>query len=120
MLRHRHEHQPCARLMVPPSLLAQADEVIEWADLGTSLGRAWWCRRVYADLFRSLFTFKIPDYWTPEQALAIVEFIGDLREAIWGLYGQQLIDAYREQQQSNIDRSSGIPPPAIAPSSGPS
>ena len=45
--------------------------------------------------FRSLFTFQIPDYWTPEQALAVVEFIGHLREAIWGHYGQQLIDAYR-------------------------
>jgi hypothetical protein len=52
---------------------------------------------------RSLFTFTIPDYWTPEQAHAIVEFIGDLRESIWAHYGQQLIDAYREQQQSNID-----------------
>ena len=32
---------------------------------------------------RSLFPFTIPDRWTPEQALAVVEFIGDLREAIW-------------------------------------
>jgi hypothetical protein len=59
--------------------------------------------------FRSLFTFQIPDYWTPEQALAVVEFIGDLREAIWGHYGQQLIDAYRKQQQSNIDGPSDTP-----------
>jgi hypothetical protein len=36
-----------------------------------------------APTIRSLFTFTIPDYWTPDQALAIVEFIGDLREAIW-------------------------------------
>ena len=27
---------------------------------------------------KSRFTFGLPDYWTPEQALAIVEFIGDL------------------------------------------
>jgi hypothetical protein len=60
--------------------------------------------------FRSLFTFAIPDHWTPEQALAIVAFIGDLREAICGHYGQQLIDAYREQQQSNIDGRSDAPP----------
>ena len=46
---------------------------------------------------RSLFTFKIPDCWTPDQALAIVEFIGDLREAIWAHYHDQLIDVYREQ-----------------------
>ena len=60
--------------------------------------------------FRSLFTFTIPDYWTPEQGLAIVEFIGDLREAIWAHYGEQLIDAYREQQQSDIGELSGTPP----------
>ena len=60
--------------------------------------------------FRSLVTFAIPDHWTPEQALAIVAFIGDLREAICGHYGQQLIDAYREQQQSNIDGRSDAPP----------
>ena len=31
----------------------------------------------------SRFTFVLPDSWTPEQALAVAEFIGDLREAIW-------------------------------------
>jgi hypothetical protein len=46
--------------------------------------------------FKSRFTFFLPDYWTPEQALAVVEFIGDLREAIWGHYSDQLIDIYRE------------------------
>ena len=44
----------------------------------------------------SRFTFVLPDAWTPEQALAVAEFIGDLREAIWGHYGEQLLDAYRE------------------------
>ena len=60
--------------------------------------------------FKSRFIYHLPDYWTPEQALAIVEFIDDLREAICGHYGQQLIDAYREQQQSNIDGPSHTPP----------
>ena len=45
---------------------------------------------------KSRFTVVLPDSWTPEQALAVVEFIGDLREAIWGHYGGQLLDAYRE------------------------
>ena len=45
---------------------------------------------------KSRFTFVLPDSWTPEQALAVAEFIGDLREAIWGHYGEQLLDAYRE------------------------
>jgi hypothetical protein len=42
---------------------------------------------------QSLFTFTIPDYWTAEQALAVVEFIGDLCEAIWAHYRDELIDA---------------------------
>jgi hypothetical protein len=58
---------------------------------------------------QSLFTFTIPDYWTPEQALAVFEFIGDLREAIWAHYGEQLIDACREQQQSDTGGPSSGP-----------
>jgi hypothetical protein len=61
---------------------------------------------------RSLFTFKIPDYWTPDQAFAIVEFIGDLREAIWAHYHDQLIDVYREQNLSDTGAPSSSPPPS--------
>lgn len=61
--------------------------------------------------FRSLFTFTIPDYWTPDQALAVAEFIGDLREAIWVHYGEQLIDAYREQHLSDTGGPSSATPP---------
>jgi len=46
--------------------------------------------------FKSRFIYHLPDYWTPDQALAVVEFIGNLREAIWGHYGDQLLDIYRE------------------------
>ena len=64
---------------------------------------------------RSLFTFKIPDYWTPDQAFAIVEFIGDLREVICAHYGEQLIDAYREQHLSDTGGpSSGTSPDDIS------
>ena len=41
--------------------------------------------------------FAIPAYWTPEQALAVVELLDDLRELIWAHYGMQLIDEVREQ-----------------------
>jgi hypothetical protein len=33
--------------------------------------------------FKSRLTFRLPDYWTPEQVLAVVELIGDPREASW-------------------------------------
>jgi hypothetical protein len=41
--------------------------------------------------------FAIPAYWTPEQALAVVELLEDLRDLIWSHYGAQLCDEYREQ-----------------------
>ncbi|MBW4036107.1 MAG: hypothetical protein HIU90_11595 [Proteobacteria bacterium] len=39
----------------------------------------------------------IPRTWTPEQALAVYELITDLRDAIWLLYGCQLMDEQRSQ-----------------------
>jgi len=50
--------------------------------------------------YRSLFSVTAPDRWTPEQALAVVEFIGDLREAIWAHYYEELIEAYRDRKLS--------------------
>jgi hypothetical protein len=58
---------------------------------------------------KSRFIYHLPDYWTPEQALAVVEFIGDLREAIWAHYREQLIEIYREQSLYG-GSSSGTPP----------
>lgn len=51
---------------------------------------------------RSLLTipFAIPAYWTPEQALAVVELLEDLRDLIWSHYGAQLLEEYREQSAS--------------------
>jgi hypothetical protein len=39
----------------------------------------------------------IPRTWTPEQALAVFEFIEDLRNAICAIYNVQLQDLLREQ-----------------------
>ena len=41
--------------------------------------------------------FAIPAYWTPEQALAVVELLEDLRDLIWSHYGALLREEYREQ-----------------------
>ena len=35
-------------------------------------------------------TPQIPDYWSPEEALAVFEFIDDLRERIWARYGLRI------------------------------
>jgi hypothetical protein len=47
--------------------------------------------------------FAIPAYWTPEQVLAVVELLDNLRELIWAHYGMQVIDEAREQHQSGSD-----------------
>jgi len=60
---------------------------------------------------RTLLTipFAIPAYWTPEQALAVVELLDDLRELIWAHYNMQLIDEIHEQHFSDHRRSSDKP-----------
>ena len=54
---------------------------------------------------RSLLTvpFAIPAYWTPDQALAVVELLDGLRELIWARYGLQLLDERRAQLQPFAD-----------------
>ena len=41
--------------------------------------------------------FEIPDYWTPEQALAVYELLDALRERILCHYQAQIEDALREE-----------------------
>ena len=41
--------------------------------------------------------FEIPDYWTPEQALAVFELIDDLRERILFRYEEQIRDILRDE-----------------------
>jgi hypothetical protein len=48
----------------------------------------------------------VPAYWTPEQALAVVELLDDLRELIWNHYGLQLLD---ENQNPTCSDQSGTP-----------
>jgi hypothetical protein len=40
--------------------------------------------------------FILPDDWTPEQALAVVELLNDLREVIWARYQIPLHDLIRK------------------------
>jgi hypothetical protein len=56
---------------------------------------------------RSLLTipFAIPAYWTPDQALAVVELLDGLRELIWARYGLQLLDERRTRLQPFAERS---------------
>ena len=47
--------------------------------------------------------FAIPAYWTPEQALAVVELLEDLRDLIWSHYAAQLHEEYRELYREPSD-----------------
>ena len=39
----------------------------------------------------------VPKHWTPEQALAVAEFLQTVRQALWDAYGPQMQQAWREQ-----------------------
>ena len=38
------------------------------------------------------FTLLLPDYWTPQQALAVYELLNELTEAIWNHYQIPMIE----------------------------
>ena len=44
--------------------------------------------------------FVIQEDWSPEQALAVVELLDDLREVIWARYQLPLQELLREQRGS--------------------
>jgi hypothetical protein len=50
---------------------------------------------------------EIPDYWTPEQALAVFELIDDLRERILVRYEEKIRDALRDESISPPPKPSG-------------
>lgn len=46
---------------------------------------------------RAPFTLEIPDYWTPEQALAVFELLKDVTDAIWNRYELTLIETLADE-----------------------
>lgn len=42
-------------------------------------------------------SLAVPTHWSPEQALAVLEALQVLREAVWAVYGQQAQQAWRDQ-----------------------
>jgi len=53
--------------------------------------------------------FGIPTYWSPEAALAIFEFVDEMREIILRVYGTHIQDAARERGQSALTKPMVIP-----------
>lgn len=50
--------------------------------------------------------FIIQENWSPEQALAVVELLDDLREVIWARYQIPLQSLLREQRCSQLTSES--------------
>ena len=42
-------------------------------------------------------SFAVPTHWSPEQALAVLEGLQAVREAVWAIYGPQAQQAWRDQ-----------------------
>ena len=53
--------------------------------------------------------FGIPTYWSPEAALAIFEFVDEMREIILGVYGTHIQDAACKRGQSALTERVVIP-----------
>ncbi|HEX9571506.1 MAG TPA: hypothetical protein VF969_04545 [Burkholderiales bacterium] len=42
-------------------------------------------------------SISVPAHWSPQQALAVLECLHAMREAIWSAYGPQAQQAWRDQ-----------------------
>ena len=50
-----------------------------------------------------MFFKDIPDYWSPQQALAIYELLGDLQLRVWDRYELQLLELLRPDLEGEDD-----------------
>ena len=48
---------------------------------------------------------KIPDYWTAEQALAVYDFLDNLRERVWDRYGEHITERMRFEYEEQKRRA---------------
>ena len=52
----------------------------------------------------------IDPHWTPEQAMAVIELLDDLRDRIWAHYDVALITLFREERVTRHDVEITDPP----------
>ena len=53
-------------------------------------------------------SLTLPTHWTPQQALAVVELIDDLRELIYRNYLPQIQKAMRQDRSTKLDPTSHV------------
>jgi len=49
-------------------------------------------------------------HWTPDEALTIFEFLGELRDVIWAAYETELMEIYQSKGVQNPDDQQSIDP----------
>ncbi len=54
--------------------------------------------------------FLIDPNWSPDQALAVIELLDDLRDRIWSHYEIALLNTFREERISHHDVEITDPP----------
>ncbi len=61
-------------------------------------------------------TIRIPDHWTPEEALLVSSFLFDLDRAIWDRHGDRmaLLCGYKPPEEP-FDPPAPVDPPSPAP-----
>ena len=47
--------------------------------------------------------FPLPEHWTPDEALAVFEFLDALRDHLWQRYGPDIQNALQQQFASPCD-----------------
>ncbi len=52
----------------------------------------------------------IDPHWSPDQAMAVIDLLDDLRDRIWAHYEPVLIDKYREEHVTLLDVQITDPP----------
>ena len=52
----------------------------------------------------------IDPHWSPEQAMAVIELLDDLRDRIWTHYESTLLNTYRDERITRHDRPVTDPP----------
>ncbi|MDP3638693.1 MAG: hypothetical protein Q8R51_15040 [Azonexus sp.] len=52
----------------------------------------------------------IDPYWSPEQAMAVIELLDDLRDRIWTHYESVLLDKYRDERITRTNQPVTDPP----------
>ena len=50
-----------------------------------------------ASAYEAMSTLQIPQHWSPEQALAVYDFLNELAQGIWDRYEMQLLELIRPE-----------------------